>query len=201
MSSIKAAYNPMAPIATIIKTFIQEVQVDLLPLLPDSLKTDQTVVYLAQAISETLQSINSQIFLFDPTKRKDEAMLDLNAWEEHVDFYDTTLPVDKKQELVDKAIMFHEKKGTPAAIEELISTLFEDGKVVEWFEYGGQPYTFKIITNNPAVTNEKATEFINALNSIKNIRSHLEKIEITQSDEFDLFFGGFVHIGEKVEMR
>jgi phage tail P2-like protein len=180
---------------------IEEVQVDLLQLLPDSLKVDQTVVYLAQAISETLQSLNSQIFIFDPTKSKAEEMLDLIAWEEHVDFYDTNLPVNKKQELVDKSILFHEKKGTPMAIEDLISTIFEDGKVVEWFEYGGAPHTFKIVTNNPAVTSEKASEFISVLNSIKNRRSHLEKIEITQSEKFDLYFGGFVHIGEKVEMR
>lgn len=182
-------------------SLIQNLQLDLMQLLPESLKTDPTVSILAQVISESLQNLSNQVFLFDPDKRLDGPLLDLIAWQEHVDFYDTTLPIERKQELVDKASMFHEKKGTPAAVEDLISTVFEEGKVVEWFEYGGAPYTFKVVTNNPAVTQEKASEFIRALNSVKNLRSRLEKIEITQSDDMNLYFGGFVHIGDSVEMK
>jgi phage tail P2-like protein len=182
-------------------SLIEQVQVDLLQLLPDSLKVDPNVVYLAQAISESMQDLSSQVLMLDPDKKFGEPILQLIAWQEHVDFYDPLLPIEKKQELVDKSSSFHEKKGTPAAVEDLISTVFEDGKVVEWFEYDGAPYTFKVVTSNPAVTQEKAADFIRALNSVKNIRSRLEKVEITQSDDMNVYFGGFVHIGDKMEIK
>jgi phage tail P2-like protein len=182
-------------------SLIEMVTIDLLQILPDSLKTDKNTVFIIQAISETMQNLSEEIFILDPDKKLDGTALDLVAWEEHVDFYDPSLPIDRKQYLVDNAMKFHKKKGTPAAVEDLISTVFEDGEVVEWFEYGGTPYTFKVLTNNVAVTNEKAADFIRALDSIKNLRSRLEKVEITQTEEMDFFFGGFLHMGDAVVIK
>ncbi|CAM4110180.1 phage tail protein I [Mesobacillus thioparans] len=183
------------------KPKIIEVPIDLVQLLPSSLTSDKQTVHLAQAITEEFQRIGKQVHLFDPEKIAKGTFLDLIAWEEHVDFYDSSLPEETKRELVNKSTWFHESKGTPGAIEDLITTVFEEGKVVEWFEYNGSPYTFKVITNNPSVTQEKAAEFIRALDSVKNKRSRLEKVEITQTEKMNLYYGGFVHMGEKMQTK
>lgn len=193
--------NPFSPISTLLEELSREVPIDLQQLLPESLKGDKNVRYLAQAISESLQTLSSKVSIVDPKKELHGNLLDLIAWQEHVDFYDASLPLEIKQELVRKSSWFHKRKGTPAAVEDLISTIFEEGKVVEWFEYGGEPYTFKVVTNNQSVTQEKASEFIRALNSIKNMRSRLDKVEITQSDNMSFYFTGAVHIGENIEIK
>ncbi len=42
----------------------------------------------------------------------------------------------------------HTFRGTPYAVEQVIQTYFGDGEVSEWFEYGGQPGMFKVVTTN-----------------------------------------------------
>lgn len=92
-------------------------------------------------------------------------------------------------------------KGTPSAVEELISTLFDEGRVEEWFEYGGEPYTFRVVTNNSSVTQDRAMEFIKALNSVKNARSWLDRVIITQMEDMQLYFAGIVHTGDNLTIR
>jgi phage tail P2-like protein len=173
----------------------------LIDLLPESLKSDKEVVCMAEALTEVFRVIIDKINLLDPTKEIDERFIDLIAWEEHVDFYDNTLPVEKKKELIEKAEFLHKHKGTPAAVEELITTIFGEGKVVEWFEYGGQPYRFKVVTSNPSVTLEKAEQFIRALDSVKRKSARLEKVEVTQTEDMSIYYAGVLHVGDKLEIK
>ncbi|QPA33372.1 phage tail protein I [Thermaerobacillus caldiproteolyticus] len=174
--------------------------IDLVALLPASLHNDEDTKAIMQAVSEEMQRLFQKC---EEILSQDipEFLLDLIAFERHVDFYSNDLPVEQKRKLINRSTFFHRQKGTPAAVEELITTVFGEGKVVEWFEYGGQPYHFKVVTSNRSVTQEKAEQFLQALNSVKNVRSVLEKIEITQSEDMNLYFAGVVHIGEKMTIR
>lgn len=180
-------------------------EVSLLDLLPVNLKQDPDIIAAAKALDKqyllTVNEVNKVILMPNIDNITDQNLLDLLAWENHVDFYDATLPVETKRELIKKSPMLHRIKGTPAAVEELITTLFDEGRVEEWFEYGGAPYTFRVITNNPAVTNERAQEFILALNSVKNLRSRLETVIIEQKESMNLYFAGIVHSVDKVTIK
>jgi hypothetical protein len=46
---------------------------------------------------------------------------------------------------------------------------------LEWFDYGGEPYHFKIVTSDTSAKDNPA--FMRALNSVKNARSHFDGIE------------------------
>lgn len=178
--------------------------VTLLDLLPENLKQDEDVKAIAEAITPELQSISLEIKdIIELAKLGvlPEKIIDLLAWENHVDFYDTTLPLEQKIKLIENADFHHARKGTPAAVEDLIVTLFGEGKVVEWFEYGGERGYFKVVTNNRSVTEEKAQEFTAALNSVKRKSAWLDFVELTQVENMDVYFGGFVHYGDKVELR
>jgi hypothetical protein len=73
--------------------------------------------------------------------------------------------------------------------------------VEEWFEYGGQPYHFKVLTTNTSATTTDVQRFTRAVESVKNARSVLEAVEITATDELNLYFGNAVHIADYQEIR
>ena len=130
-----------------------------------------------------------------------EEILDHLAYFFHVDFYDLSLDIETKRKLVKESVYIHQIKGTPLAVEILISTLFGEGEVSEWFEYGDTPYRFRVITGNESVTTERAEEFIRALNTVKNARSVLDRVILLQSEKMNLYWGGIVHQGSYVEYR
>ncbi|WP_262382936.1 phage tail protein I [Bacillus infantis] len=174
----------------------------MLDLVPSNLKQDPDLIAAAKSIDkqfqQTVNDVRKVIILPHIDQIEDHQLLDLLAWETHLDFYETSLPLETKRELIKKAPVLHRKKGTPAAVEELVATLFDEGRVEEWFDYDGEPYRFQVITNNRSVTNERALEFIRALNSVKNLRSTLERVVIEQKEDMNLYFGGFVHSGDHI---
>lgn len=120
----------------------------LLNLLPPNLRNDPDMVAAANSVDkEFLDVVNSakECILLPNIDNLPSNVVDVLAWQQHVDFYDVALDIDKKRELVKNSIRWHRKKGTPAAVEEVVSTFFEKSKVEEWFEYGGKPYFFKVV--------------------------------------------------------
>ncbi|MEH7122121.1 phage tail protein I [Bacillus sp. JJ1773] len=180
-------------------------EISVLDLLPPNLKQDPDLMAAAKSLDTpfavTVNDVQKCIILPNIDNITDHALLDLLAWETHLDFYDTSLPIEIKRELIKKAPSFHRKKGTPAAVEELVATLFDEGRVEEWFEYGGLPYRFQVVTNNRSVTAERAEEFIKALNSVKRLSAHLERVIIQQKEEMNLYFAGVVHEGDFETIR
>jgi phage tail P2-like protein len=173
-------------------------------LLPSSLKIDPFIVALGEAVEIELKSAYSEAETLANLHDVDnlpESLLDYLAYQKHVDFYDYTYPIELKRKLVKDSTHFHRIKGTPAAVEQLIEAVFGDGQVEEWFEYGGDPYKFRVTTLNQSATNERAQEFINAINSVKNTRSLLESVILLETEQTNLYWGGVVHIGSNETYR
>lgn len=169
-------------------------------LLPSSLKNDPFIVALAEAVEMELKEAYREAEAISDLSNVDnlpEELLDYLAYQKHVDFYDTSYPIEVKRKLVKESIHSHRLKGTPAAIEQLIDTIFGDGQVKEWFDYDGDPYNFIVETSNQSATNERAHEFIKAISTVKNVRSNLEKVVLLSSEQMKLYWGGVVHAGSK----
>ncbi|GIO33731.1 hypothetical protein J2TS6_48720 [Paenibacillus albilobatus] len=176
----------------------------LLDLLPTSIRYDPGVIAIAQALDEQIRVAVDEIYKLPLFSRLDELTddeADELAWQFHVDFYDPALPIEQKRELVKNAFKFHRRKGTPAAIEDLITILFGEGKVEEWFEYGGVPGRFRVITNNPAVTLDRAQEFYRAVESVKRLSAHLEEVILSQTESLQLYFGTGLVVNEHIIIR
>ncbi|MGG3448621.1 phage tail protein I [Domibacillus aminovorans] len=169
-------------------------------LLPPALKSTKEDIAMAAAGTAILKRVFEEMSILDPFVIP-EQLLDIVAVEEHVDFYDPDLSVEQKRELIANSFFFHQKKATSAAVEQLIEIVFGEGKVVEWFEYGAEPGYFKVVTSNPAVTNELAAQFIHALNSVKRHSAWLDVVEITQVEQMNLYFGSVLHTGDKMILR
>lgn len=176
----------------------------LLDILPPNLSADPTIEAAAKALDAqrniVLAAIDRLPLFSRLNELTDEEANEL-AWQWHVDFYDPDLPLEQRRALVKSAYALHRRKGTKSAVEELIRTVFGDGQVQEWFEYGGEPGTFRILTTNTDATSSKAEQFLAALESVTRASAHLDEIQAIVSDEMSLYIAGFAHIGDIITMK
>lgn len=180
-------------------------QISIYDLLPPNAQADPTVSAAARALDGHVHQLTQEVKDLSFYQRLLEGRIthaeaDERAWQDHLDYYDTSLPLEQKRQLLLGAKETHRIKGTPAAIEDLIAILFGEGKVEEWFEYGGDPGKFQVTTNNPAVTQERAQEFYRAVNSVKRLSAHLERVILSQTEEIRLYTGFVFLVGEVIRI-
>ena len=148
--------------------------------LPQSIARYEQVQHICQAIDKQLQNVRQQTSLILLLPRLDElseTLVDELAWEYHVDFYRPELSLEKKRSLVRQAIAWHRIKGTPAAVESVCSAVFQSASVEENWQYGGEPYHFKVKVIKEAVPDTTVIDMlVDAINSTKNTRSWLDEI-------------------------
>lgn len=179
-------------------------QIKLIDLVPPNLRSDPKVSAAAAALDQQLQPVTQlipSVAILHHIDTLPDEWIDELAWQWRAPFYDATLTIEQKRELVKNALAWHRRRGTPSAVEELIATVFGSGEVQEWFEYGGEPGYFRVRTSDPSATTTKAEAFLAAIDSVKNARSWLEAIEITTSATMNLRFGFAVHIGKTTTVR
>lgn len=63
------------------------------------------------------------------------------------------------------------------------------------------PGYFKVVTTNTAVTEELADQFVRALDSVKRKSAWLEKVEISQTESMNIYFGGVIHTGDTITLE
>lgn len=178
---------------------------DILKLLPYSLRQDPVLEAIAEAAEIQLKQTYQEAEVVSNLVNIDEMpgeLLDLLAFEKHVDFYQANLPIDQKRNLVKSSISLHRKKGTPAAIQQVFNKLALDSKLKEWFQYGGEPYYFKIEVNikYKSVSEETLNSLIMMINEYKNIRSHLEKIDVFFTTNGKTQVGACSIFGEEISV-
>lgn len=161
--------------------------------LPQSISSDEQVKDICKAIEQRLWEIKKQsafVLLLPRLNELSEALVDELAWEYHVDFYTLDLTLEKKRALVRKAIAWHRIKGTPAAVESVCSAVFQSASVEENWQYGGEPYHFKVKVIKEPVPNERVIDIIvDAINATKNTRSWLDEIGFYR-EMFHMFYVG-----------
>ena len=93
-------------------------------------------------------------------------------------WYDRSYTLEEKRKTIKDSFYVHRHRGTKAAVERAISAIYPNPKVLEWFEYGGDPYHFKLrITVDFAAINEaKHQQVLQKIICYKNLRSHLDSV-------------------------
>ncbi len=136
----------------------------------------QALSYALQQATQLLYRYNQRLYIYSKIEEQPEQIIDLLAAELRTQYYKSTLDLKTKRQLVKNTLIWYMTAGTPAAVEELVTTIYGKGKVTEWFEYGGKPYHFKIDVTNIEVDAEKNKEFKRLLNQIKRTSAHLDVI-------------------------
>lgn len=155
--------------------------ISLLDILPPNLLADEQINAAAQALDDELQKITAatkEALLLPRLDELPEEVINLLAWQWHVDFYEPVgMDIETKRRLIKNSIAWHRIKGTPAAVEEVVSAIFDTSHVQEWFEYGGKPYHFKVVTEDVTTDEDVLERMRRAIHAAKNARSWLETVE------------------------
>lgn len=149
--------------------------------LPESIKYDQKVNDICDSVQAEFDAANKYsllVLLLPRLNELSEALVDELAWQFHVDFYRDNFPLETKRNLVRTAIERHRKKGTPAAVEDIIRTVYQDAMVEEWWEWDdGEPYWFRILmTAKDPAPPLSLSEVLELVEEYKSYRSHLEGV-------------------------
>lgn len=166
--------------------------ISMLDILPPNLLTDKKIRVITEALDAELHEITKCIKRCQLYSRIDELpgeVIDLLAWQFHVDFYEPIgMDIKTKRKLVKESIAWHRIKGTPAAVEMMLSSTFgRSAKVSEWYEYDGEPYHFKVsVKTKKFPTMESLGLAKQGVLAAKNTRSVLDSIKtIVEMDTGD----------------
>lgn len=163
----------------------------LTDILPGNIAKNPEVCALSYALqcgTQILHHYYQKLYIYSDISRQPEEILDLLAAELRTQYYSSDLSLDVKRQLVRNSLVWYMTAGTPAAVEELVSSVFGEGEVSEWFEYGDLPFYFKIKTDT-ALTPDINNFFIDMIQKVKNTRSHLRSIEIHRIVDQNLYAG------------
>ncbi|MDE5602477.1 MAG: phage tail protein I [Helicobacter sp.] len=91
----------------------------------------------------------------------------------------TNLNEAEARELLSSAIFIHKNSGTPSALKKALKSVFEQVEIQEWFEYGGEPFTFRVKVSSSTKGNGKETFLLldSLIQKFKNVRSVLDSVE------------------------
>ena len=164
---------------------------NMLKLLPQFMRNDEANVALSHAMDSLLAepAKRSRILRkWDQIDNMNHTQLDEMAWEFNIDWWDSAFTLEQKRAVIKTCYRIHEKRGTKWAVEELVTAAFGMGKVTEWFEYGGDPYWFKIRTS-ATLTKDGMAYFLSMIDKVKSARSHVEMIEVTRTIDQNMHAG------------
>lgn len=114
----------------------------------------------------------------------EEKYLDYLAADSRALFYNSELTPDAKRELIINSPYWYMKLGTLTALEEIVTAVFGEGKVEEWFCYGGEAYHFRIHVTNADVSSSQNKMFKEMLRGVKRLSAQLEAIDYIFQEEF-----------------
>lgn len=144
---------------------------------PIALRGDESTEALAAATAEVLAARLAEIDrlrIISNIDNLEEALLDILARDFKVDWWDANYSLEEKRRTLKDSWRVHKMLGTKAAVETAISAIYPRTKVLEWFEYGGEPYHFRLDINitNDTIDSEKQRRVLERLNFYKSLRSH-----------------------------
>lgn len=150
---------------------------NILASFPMALQGDESAVALAEAIAAVLAGRREEInrlSIYPRIDQLDEKLLDILAYDFKVDWWDADYTLEEKRRTLKDSWRVHKLMGTKAAVETAISAIYPRTTVLEWFEYGGEPYHFRLDINitNDSIDSEKQRRVLERLNFYKSLRSH-----------------------------
>lgn len=103
------------------------------------------------------------------------------AWALSVDYWNPSWSEKIKRQVLAAAFYVHQVKGTVAALETALIALDLDGvDLPEWFDFDGEPYTFRVDVEllTRGLSDGEAVEIAKVIKRAKNVRSHLDRLRI-----------------------
>ncbi len=179
--------------------------VSFVSLLPSSISDDATIMAAAEALDAELKKVVRLIPVVAPLQNIDnmtEPALSHVAWQMSVDDWDAGWDVDVKRSMLKVALLLHRKKGTAWAVETALAARGYEALHVNWPEFGGQPFTFRVDVDvfDEPVTDAVRSGVAKSVGKNKALRSHLDKIIVASSIRGGALIAGSAQTGRVIDV-
>ncbi|MBP0047648.1 phage tail protein I [Marinobacterium sp. AK62] len=164
--------------------------VSLLP--PNSTDTERAIEFSMARIGEVEVPVRD---LWNP-QTCPEHVLPWLAWAYSVDRWDSQWTTQQKRDIIAASLYLHRRKGTPAAVKEVVELILGGGDVVEpWQAYDLDAHEFKIVTTGLLASAEDYDRLIELVDAAKPVRSWLVAVQVKRSATLSFTLGGYTHTG------
>lgn len=154
--------------------------IDFTKIFPTALQHDPKMIALAKGFAAEALTVSghlNDVLIYSRFDELPEALVDILAYDMHVDWYDYDMPLKVKREVVKNSVKVHKRMGTKYAVETALGSVWPESEVEEWFDYGGEPHHFRIVCD---VTESYITvsfkRLVQAVYMYKRLSSHLESV-------------------------
>ena len=171
-------------------------------LLPMSIREEPKIKAASQCLDMLFRQTyerNKQVLIYSRIDDLGEEELTDLAWQFNLDWYEgwsLATNIEEKRELVKNAIVLKWHKGTRWSIERIAEILDMPLEVIEWWEYNElgttlEPYEFEIHVDaaKRGVSKTFYTELENLVQNLKNVRSHMRRIQAILAIKQKVFVG------------
>lgn len=143
---------------------------------PKFILNDKNGYAIAKAIEAGMQIMNDKahqgLSIIYDCDAMPEWRLDEMAWEYNIP-YDYTADIEVKRGWIRSVYTLYRLYGTPEGVIQYMAPYFEGAAVEEPWEYGGDPYHFRLVFPDGWTPTNVAWATL-AVNAIKNVRSVLD---------------------------
>ena len=175
---------------------------NLLASLPAVLANDENMAALAAAVAEVLSARVDEIgrvSIYAQIDKLPNELLDILAHDFKVDWWDANYTLEEKRQTLKDSWNVHRRLGTKAAVVMAISAIYPDTQVSEWWEYGGDPYHFKLLIDATYedVDPARHQRVLDRVAFYKNLRSILDEVEYYDAGGAAAVYFGAACIGSE----
>lgn len=175
-------------------------QVSFSTLLPPNLQDVQTRALGAawdQAFRKLVDYAERVSMTFAFVMELDEEMADHLCLSLDIKGYKADLPLQKKRLLIRSALLNYSRLGTRAALEDAVGIIHGGTTVQENWEYGGQPYHFRVAVDagQEEVVENPMDRLLDTIMEYKNVRSWLQGITVDVIEPGSIYTGALPEMG------
>lgn len=151
----------------------------------------QALAYAMQVEKRRIMDMALQTRTISMIEQLPESILDVLAVELRTPYYTADMTIEQKRGIIKNTLVWFYRAGTPAAVRELVSVLFGQGEIVEWFDFTDgdkTPGTFDIVTDTH-MTEDIVARFLQIIERVKNTRSHLRRVLTERQNTMETYIG------------
>nr|DAW38674.1 MAG TPA: tail protein [Caudoviricetes sp.] len=157
---------------------------------------DATTKWIYESIDFVLRGrnsiINSELKKLEMIDLMNEQEINMLLWEYSI--YTKNATLEEKKKIVKRAIFSKINMGTTKVLKDVCGLLYKGFDVKEWTAYNGRPGTFRIYTDKKIVDPGEYRELMENIEANKNVRSHLDYIELKQINASKYYISGFKEV-------
>lgn len=175
-------------------------QVSFSTLLPPNLQDAQTRALGAawdKAFRRLVDYAERVSMTFAFVMELDEEMADHLCLSLDIKGYKADLSLQKKRLLIRSALLNYSRMGTKAALEDAVGIIHGGTTVQENWEYGGQPYFFRVAVDagQEKVAENPVGRLLDTIMEYKNARSWLQGITVDVIEPGSVYTGALPEMG------